>query len=82
MLRRVLENTADPTTDKFQPNWEGPYMVLRVGPDRSYILDKLDRTPVPRMWNVMPLRSYYQEKVFFFKGIINKVSFRVFYFNS
>ena len=23
VLRKVFENTADPTTGKFQPNWEG-----------------------------------------------------------
>ena len=27
VLRKVFENTADPTTGKFQPNWEGPYVV-------------------------------------------------------
>ena len=30
ILRRVFENTADPTTSKFQPNWEGPYMIVKV----------------------------------------------------
>ena len=24
VLRKVFENTADPTVGKFQPNWEGP----------------------------------------------------------
>ena len=28
VLRRVFENTANPTDGKFQPNWEGPYMVV------------------------------------------------------
>ena len=31
VLRRVFENTANPTDGKFQPNWEGSYMVVRVG---------------------------------------------------
>ena len=31
VLRKVFENTADPTAGKFQPNWEGPYVVTRVG---------------------------------------------------
>ena len=30
-LRRVFENTANPADRKFQPNWEGPYMIVRVG---------------------------------------------------
>ena len=27
VLRRVFENTFDPTVDKFQSNWEGPYTM-------------------------------------------------------
>ena len=27
VLRKVFENTADPTAGKFQPNWEGPYLI-------------------------------------------------------
>ena len=60
VLRRVIENTADSTVGKFQPNWEEPYVVVRVGPAESYALNKLDGAPVPRMWNVMHLKRYYQ----------------------
>ena len=60
VLRRVFENTTDPAADKFQPNWEGPYMIVRVGAVKLYALDKLDRTSVPRMWNVMHLKKYYK----------------------
>ena len=59
VLRRVFKNTADPVASKFQPNWEGPYMIVRVGEAESYTLDKLNRTSVPRMWNVMHLKRYY-----------------------
>ena len=31
ILRRVFENTADLVVGKFQPNWEGPYMIVKVG---------------------------------------------------
>ena len=31
-LRRVFENTTDPAVGKFQPNWTGPYMIVRVVP--------------------------------------------------
>ena len=57
VLRKVFENTTDPTAGKFQPNWEGPYVVTRAG---SYVIDKTGGTPVPRMWNAMHLRKYYQ----------------------
>ena len=60
VLRKVFENTTDQSTGKFQPNWEGPYILTRAGESRSYALDKLDGTPVPRMWNVMHLKRYYK----------------------
>ena len=60
VLRKVFENTVDHTAGKFQPNWEGPYVVMRTGEAGSYAIDKTDGTPVPRMWNAMPLRRYYQ----------------------
>ena len=60
VLRKVFENTADPVAGKFQANWEGPYIVTQVSKSGSYALDKLDETPVPRMWNVMHLKRYYQ----------------------
>ena len=58
--RKVFENTADPTAGKFQPNLEGPYFVTRAGESGAYALDKLDGTPVPRMWNTTHLKRYYQ----------------------
>ena len=60
VLRKVFENTADPTARKFQPNWEGPYVVRRLGEPGSYAIDKTDGTPIPRMWNAMHLKRYYQ----------------------
>ena len=60
VLRKVFENTADPTTRKFQPNWEGPYVVTRPEEFGSYAIDKTDRTPVPRMWNALHLKRYYK----------------------
>ena len=48
VLRRVFENTTDLVAGKLQPNWEGPYVIIRVGPARSYALNKLDGAPVPQ----------------------------------
>ena len=59
VLRRVFENTTNPTVGKFQPNWEGPYLITRAGESGAYALDKLDGTPVPRMWNATHLKRYY-----------------------
>ena len=59
-LKRVFENTASPVDGKFQPNWEGPYMVVRVGITGSYALRSQDGTVVPSMWSVVHLKKYYQ----------------------
>ena len=56
VLRKVFENTADPSIGKFWPKWEGSYIVTRAGEFGSYAPDKLDGTPVPRMWNVTHLK--------------------------
>ena len=60
VLRKVFENTADPMAGKFQPNWEGPYVVTRPGEFGSYAIDKTDGTLVPRVWNAVHLKRYYQ----------------------
>ena len=60
VFRKVFENMVDPTVGKFQPNWEGPYMIVRVGLVGSYALNKLDGESMPRMWNAMHLKRYYQ----------------------
>ena len=60
VVRRVFENTVDPVAGNFQPNWEGPYMIVKVGVVGSYALNKLDGTLVPRMWNATYLKKYYQ----------------------
>ena len=60
VLRKVFENTVDPTVGKFQSNWEGSYVVTRLRESGSYAIDKTDGTHVPRMWNAMHLKKYYQ----------------------
>ena len=35
-------------------------MIVRVGAAGSYTLNTLDRTPVPRIWNDLHLKRYYQ----------------------
>ena len=60
VLRRVFENTDDPATGKFQPKWEGPYVIVRVGAAESFALNKLNGSSVPKMWNVINIKRYYQ----------------------
>ena len=59
VIRRVFENKANSVDGKFQPNWEGPYMMVRVGTAGSYALSRQDGIAVSRMWNVMHLKKYY-----------------------
>ena len=58
VLRKVFENTADPTAGKFQPNWDGPYVVTWPRGSGSYAIDKTYGTSIPRMWNIMHLKRY------------------------
>ena len=58
VLRKVFKNIANPKAGKFQPNWEGPYVVIRPGEFGSNAIDKTDGTPVPRMWNATHLKRY------------------------
>ena len=60
VLRRFFENTANPANGKFQPDREGPYMAVRVGTFGSNALSRLDGIAIPRMWNAMHLKKYYQ----------------------
>ena len=60
VLRKVFENTADPAVGKFQPNWEGSYVITWPMEFGSYAIDKTDGTIIPRMWNAMHLKRYYQ----------------------
>ena len=60
VIRKVFENTANLTVEKFEPNWEGPYTIVKMGAAGSYALNKLDGMLVPRVWNAMHLKRYYQ----------------------
>ena len=45
VLRRVFENTTEIRVGKVQPNWDGPYVVYKMGGGRPYHLQTLDGTP-------------------------------------
>ena len=95
-MRKVFENKADLVVGKFQPNWEGYYMIVKVGAAGSYTLNKLDGTQYLGYGMLCILRDIINEVPFnvfsfdywniinqiFFKGIINGMSFRAFSFNS
>jgi transposase InsO family protein len=46
--------------NKLGPNWEGPYRVQEVIGRGAYKLQGMDGRPVPRAWNVVNLRKFFQ----------------------
>ena len=60
VLRIVFENTIEVGVEKFQANWEGPYVVTKAGDLGMYHLQTLDDVPLLCPWNVSNLRQYYQ----------------------
>ena len=60
VLRKFFENIAKKGVGKLQENWKGPYIVSKASETGAYHLQKLDRTPLLRPWNVSNLKQYYQ----------------------
>ena len=56
VLRKVFENTVERGAEKFQANWEGPYIMTKTSKSGAYHLQKLDGTPLLRPWNVSNLK--------------------------
>ncbi|XP_022007340.1 uncharacterized protein LOC110906528 [Helianthus annuus] len=42
---------------KLAPKWEGPYRIKEASDKGSYVLEKIDGTPVPRTWNGVHLKK-------------------------
>ena len=60
VLIKVFKNTVDKGAEKLQENWEDPYVVTKATENGAYHLQKLDGTPLIRLWNVANLKQYYQ----------------------
>ena len=61
MLRKVLPNTKEVNVGVLRPNWEGPYVIVKVLRPGTYRLKWLDDNMVPRSWNAELLMPYYQQ---------------------
>ena len=59
-MRKVVENTKDPTNMKLGPNWEGPYKITKLVGKGAYYLVDLEDKQIPRVWNFKNLKKYYQ----------------------
>ncbi|GJS43649.1 reverse transcriptase domain-containing protein [Tanacetum coccineum] len=60
-LKPWLSNDASHAVDggKLGPKWEGPYEVTDALEDGAYRLRSMDRTVLPRMWNIANLKKCY-----------------------
>lgn len=60
VLKRVVENTKDNKTGKFNPIWEGPYEIVEVFGKGAYKLKEvMTGKTLPRPWNAIHLRRHY-----------------------
>ena len=60
MLQRLFLAGKDPKDGALGPNWEGPYQIIEVVKEGTFKLTRLNGETVPRTWNVVHLKKYYQ----------------------
>jgi len=59
VLRKIFQNTDEPNARKLGANWEGLYLISKVVRPGVYELADLSGKAIPRSWNAMHLRIYY-----------------------
>ncbi|GLU23411.1 hypothetical protein SLE2022_394160 [Rubroshorea leprosula] len=59
VLRKAGLTNTHSHMGKLAPNWEGPYMVVRVKRPGSYVLADIHGRQLPYLWNVQNLRKFY-----------------------
>ena len=59
VLRKVVENTRNPSWGKLGSNWEGSYRITSIASIGAFRLEDLDRNTILRPWNVSNLKRYY-----------------------
>ncbi|GKV09019.1 hypothetical protein SLEP1_g20584 [Rubroshorea leprosula] len=59
VLRKAGLTNTHSHMGKLAPNWEGPYMVVRVKRPGSYVLADIHGHQLPYLWNVQNLRKFY-----------------------
>ena len=48
VFRKVVGNTNDPIDRKLDPNWEGPYKIVKLAGKGAYYLEDSKDKQVPR----------------------------------
>ena len=60
VLKKLLPARKNPTHGKLGPNWEGPYIVIRVVRPGNYDLQMKEGKILPHSWNAEHLKRFYQ----------------------
>ncbi|GMH25591.1 hypothetical protein Nepgr_027434 [Nepenthes gracilis] len=60
VLRSIEATGKNAGRNKLSPNWEGPFLVSAILRDGAYKLRSQEGRLIPRTWNAMHLRKYYQ----------------------
>ena len=58
VLRKVFQNTQEPSVRAFRPNWEGPYKVIQIVRPRVYDFENLGGKVLGHPWNAEHLKKY------------------------
>jgi len=59
VLRRVIQSTRQKDHGKLGPNWEGPYIIIAHGGNRSYTLVDQGASQLNKQLNSFHLKRYY-----------------------
>jgi hypothetical protein len=59
VLRKVSPITRDPNEGKLEPQWEGPYKVIRCHDKGAYHPIDTTGRALSRAWNVEHLKKYF-----------------------
>ena len=60
VLKKLLTVRKDPTHGKLGPNWEGPYVALRIVLPGNYELQTKEGKTLPHSWKAEHLKQFFQ----------------------
>ena len=58
VVKRKMVKLGGPTS-KFQPNWEGPFVIKEVYPGNAYKLINVNGDELGHPWNGLYLKRFY-----------------------
>ena len=58
-MRKFVGNTKDLVDGKLDPNWEGPYKIVKLTSKNAYYLKDFEGKQAPKPWNYNNLKKFY-----------------------